>query len=688
LLRAVQLFNSSSFHCDADTEDGYAPSAGDQTCSYYTGDYAPQNWSLSLSELLRIIQIYSSGTYRCDSLSEDGFEAGDAQGTDCLAQLGGVSGYLVLDGTPHFSSEPPTEKSTPIAGVNIIMPPLAFSATTGADGFFELQNVPTGFYTLEADVDPVLEQPVTVLRGATVVLGDYPVARDTALSTVTTALALDPNTDTRPWMLVMAHHPLPTGTVIIPALGNADGIDTPNDYLRLDSPKWFVFCDLNSTLKWNHEAVYALVDAATGELETFTRYSWPLLNGVEYYGSQEVNVTGQDTAYLPLEPAVPEGEGEGAKVVQAEARPEERLVTAAAAPPCCTDPKTYALMVRGHDDEVTEEDIDDVQNALGEGLLPGELVLESYDSCGDEPEKKFLEKFRQVCALTRPCDTLMLYITAHGTRGGAKLEHGAFECSTKAFGEQADFDTLGPGEIPWEECAACNLVLMVDACYSGGYADARQQTRFNGMTGKKVAVFTATSTMKEAGSYGRAHLLRETGSVFTGRFEDSVDSLVDGVDGWNPWGVDESGKSGLERVFDETAQRVKDMFDPWGEFKNQSPQKFVKIPPPNEVCCTPIQVCSVRGTFSEAGETCGFGAGFVDTFTVSIQETEIVLVQNGTGDTTTGTIDQEGSFSTSRIGASYTGFFDPVTCTGEAVHLYDTFEECVAQYGVVFAPTD
>jgi hypothetical protein len=63
-------------------------------------------------------------------------------------------------------------------------------------------------------------------------------------------------------------------------------------------------------------------------------------------------------------------------------------------------------------------------------------------------------------------------------------------------------------------------------------------------------------------------------------------------------------------------------------------------------------------------------------------------VQNGTGDTTTGTIDQEGSFSTSRIGASYTGFFDPVTCTGEAVHLYDTFEECVAQYGVVFAPTD
>lgn len=690
LLRLVQFYNSPGFQCDAETEDGYAPNMGDQTCAYHTADYAPQDWMISLSELLRQIQIYNAEGYRCDNLTEDGFNAGGDTGSDCISRLGTVAGYLVTEeGTPRFSSEAPaTKATTPLPNITLFMPPLASFVNTGPDGYFEFENVPAGFYTIQAALEPVLEHPVTVLRGTTVVLGDYPVSRAEALDTVTSALQLDPGTDTRPWMLVLAHHPLPAGTVIIPALGDADGLDKPNDYLRIATPKWFVFCDLNSTLKWNHEVVYALVDAATGTLETFTRFSWPLLNGIEYYGSDEINLTGADTAYLPLEPAAPEGEGAGVKEYSPAATPMARAAGATKEGACCTDPKTYALLVRGHDDEVTEEDIDDMSNALGEGLLPGELVVSNYDSCGDKPESNFLAKFREVCALTRPCDTLMLYITAHGTRGGAKLEHGAFACGTKALGESADFDTLYPSEIPWEECKACNIVLIVDACFSGVFASAAQQTRFNGMTGKKVAVMTATSASKEAGSFGRLHVLRETGSVFSAHLEDVIDSQVDGVQDWDPWKVDLEGKTGLDRVFDATKKSLEDSFDPWGEFKNQSPQKFIRIPPPEEQCCPPITVCTVLGEFSAAGETCGFGPGFADSFTVTIQENQMTLHQNGTGDTTTGTIDAQGNFSTSRVGASYDGTFDPETCSGEALHLYDTFDNCIAEYQIFFSSTE
>ncbi|HPO12529.1 MAG TPA: tetratricopeptide repeat protein [Candidatus Hydrogenedentes bacterium] len=76
LLRVVQFFNSAGFHCDAGSEDGYAPGAGDQTCGAYDADYAPQDWSITLSELLRIIQFFNSGCYHIEAGTEDGYAPG------------------------------------------------------------------------------------------------------------------------------------------------------------------------------------------------------------------------------------------------------------------------------------------------------------------------------------------------------------------------------------------------------------------------------------------------------------------------------------------------------------------------------------------------------------------------------------------------------------------------------------
>jgi hypothetical protein len=80
LLRVIQFFNAHTFHCQAGTEDGYAPYAGDTSCAAYTSDYNPQNWKISLSELLRTIQFFNSHAYHfCpDEGTEDGFCTGPA----------------------------------------------------------------------------------------------------------------------------------------------------------------------------------------------------------------------------------------------------------------------------------------------------------------------------------------------------------------------------------------------------------------------------------------------------------------------------------------------------------------------------------------------------------------------------------------------------------------------------------
>ncbi|HPO16866.1 MAG TPA: matrixin family metalloprotease [Candidatus Hydrogenedentes bacterium] len=76
LLRVIQFFNSGAFHCQAGSEDGYAPGAGDQTCTAYGADYNPQDWRITLTEVLRIIQFFNSACYHVEAGSEDGYAPG------------------------------------------------------------------------------------------------------------------------------------------------------------------------------------------------------------------------------------------------------------------------------------------------------------------------------------------------------------------------------------------------------------------------------------------------------------------------------------------------------------------------------------------------------------------------------------------------------------------------------------
>ena len=80
LLRVIQFYNSAGLHCQAGTEDGFAPGPGDTTCAPHDSDYNPQDWTISLSELLRLIQFYNANdqAYHLQTGTEDGFEPGDA----------------------------------------------------------------------------------------------------------------------------------------------------------------------------------------------------------------------------------------------------------------------------------------------------------------------------------------------------------------------------------------------------------------------------------------------------------------------------------------------------------------------------------------------------------------------------------------------------------------------------------
>jgi hypothetical protein len=82
LLRTIQFYNLSGYHCNSESEDGFAPSvdASAQACPYHSADYNPQDWRIALPELLRVIQIYNTGSYYPCGIGEDGFCPAPAHG--------------------------------------------------------------------------------------------------------------------------------------------------------------------------------------------------------------------------------------------------------------------------------------------------------------------------------------------------------------------------------------------------------------------------------------------------------------------------------------------------------------------------------------------------------------------------------------------------------------------------------
>lgn len=104
LLRVIQFFNSGGLHCQANTEDGYAPGAGNTACVPHSSDYAPQDWTMSVSELLRTIQFFNSGGYHAGCGTEDRFAPGVDSLSYCEGDVWFVKSGASGDGTSWDSA--------------------------------------------------------------------------------------------------------------------------------------------------------------------------------------------------------------------------------------------------------------------------------------------------------------------------------------------------------------------------------------------------------------------------------------------------------------------------------------------------------------------------------------------------------------------------------------------------------
>jgi len=79
ILRLIQLHNAGGYHCDSNSEDGYAPEQSEilNQCPYHSSDFVHdgifQDWVIDDFELNRFIQFYNAGGYVPDKESVDGF---------------------------------------------------------------------------------------------------------------------------------------------------------------------------------------------------------------------------------------------------------------------------------------------------------------------------------------------------------------------------------------------------------------------------------------------------------------------------------------------------------------------------------------------------------------------------------------------------------------------------------------
>jgi hypothetical protein len=91
LLRVVQLYSVGGFHCDAASEDGYAPGAeGAQDCPGHASDYAPDDWRIGLSELIRLIQLYNAEGFHASCGTDDGYSPGPGADAACEGEPEGT----------------------------------------------------------------------------------------------------------------------------------------------------------------------------------------------------------------------------------------------------------------------------------------------------------------------------------------------------------------------------------------------------------------------------------------------------------------------------------------------------------------------------------------------------------------------------------------------------------------------
>ena len=447
------------------------------------------------------------------------------------------------------------------------------TATTKPDvqGLTTFSNVAAGRYKLRVTTASAHDFPITLIGGATVRWGTYPITRPRAyeIAKQLVASAIRPNLT----FIAAPQTPVPSGVILSPALGDADGNVTAATDHAVGSPSWFFYVDAFAEMRFDHPVKYVLVDAVSGDAKAFDENSWPALNRQQYYRLNEDAAASADVLLLPT------GQSSSAAppvmaqhVVGGAPRPRElaaqpemsTTIVADHVPGCSSPPITYALLVQGTDESSENRDMKNIKT-----LLPAATVIyEVLSPPGGTVDRRVEIKvdWGKIKAAATSCDSVFVYVTAHGTKVGEA------ELTTARYkdGSPVEFDRWAPSSLDWENCRACHITVIIDLCYSGWEID-RLKKKLD-KPGKKVFVMTSSDASHESGSWGWWQVRGATGGVLTTGLTNAFASQSAG-----------GGAPSMPSLFSGALGEVNGTTLSEA-VRQQNPQIWIRLPQPGETC--------------------------------------------------------------------------------------------------------
>lgn len=481
-----------------------------------------------------------------------------------VSRIGAIEGFIFSGpgGGPPITlgatATPPSAGLVPLAGASVAVADSTGAATTEANGHFLLRGATAGLRTLR--VTPAggapADFPVTILGDATIRVGEPTVKRQQAMELVKQAVAQSIPLENA--FILGPQQPLPAGVRVAPAMGDDKGEDDPSLVTRPSSPQWFFFVDTESDAYFQHPVRYFFVDAESGNVTIRDATSWPTINSLNYYADRNVNLTSPDMIQAPA----------GARSVSsgapAPAEVKASPVVTRSHEPGLEDPKTFGLLVVGAKDlrSFVENRIQ-VQGLIGRGGIPppGEVrVLEL------ERRETVLRQFEEICSRAGAGDTLVFYLTTHGTKDG-----GALLASRDTFEDgsvRARQEYIRPEDFDFSKCRACHILVIVDTCFAGHWKE-KLGPKLAGLQGREAVLMTSSDTAHIA--YG---FIKNTEPS---RFTSPVVRAFRGLAG-----PDGTQKVDPARVFEFAKGELENSEDP--DVRQQNPQFFQRVPNPDETC--------------------------------------------------------------------------------------------------------
>lgn len=548
----------------------------------------------------------------CSSGGTQPFPGGDPAALQ--PAFGAVEGFVIRDGSRATGivvvpALKPTDTNVLRNAVVRIVGGGQQQAVTDARGHFKLTGVPPGLRRLRVEVPGIggEEFPLTVLADATIQVGERAVTRAQAIEKAKQAVAAL-GVDLAAARLMAAQQPFPAGTRIAPAYLDAERENLALFTRTLDRPAWFVYADRNPGQRFEHDVDFVFVDVETGAVSQDVRGSFPAVNGRAYYGKESLNAQSPDLVQAPTTRSARSSTGQQQAVtpgggVALRARLSADAPCVAPPPkdgrtrgrdhtvPPCDDPKVYTILINGDLRADMALDVQNMQDFLRtdrfSGLGASDVFTYRPPETGLTPNAlgRIEQQFDNICRVARPCDTVMIYASSHGSRLGAVIvERGPGE-DGGAVGVAGYFY---PQYLPYWKCAACHFIVIADCCFSGVIVEDIKKTVTESdllYKGKKFVAMSAAGTQQW--SFGEPGFLftSATGGYFTNALFESMNEVAAGSAGGTV------SLNNMQDVFDraygKTVAATRDMRNApkdYPETFGQDPQFWQRELKPGETC--------------------------------------------------------------------------------------------------------